>query len=368
MPSRFPVLRRGTEWEGLTRDEIVAIVVESFAGLLLGNLSDVDTTGVQDSWTIQWSEDSQSWGVGAGVDGGAGVLSVNGMSGIVTLDAADVGAATAAEGELATTAVQPSSLATAISAALTGYQALSQRDAASGYAGLNSDGKLATSTLPTLAITDSFPVESQAEMLALTAQRGDIAIRSDLPASFVLAGDDPTDLADWLQLPSGIGSVLSVNGQTDVVVLVAADVGAATSAQGDTADSALQPGDPISSVVWTDSLGNFGAQDAQYDGQTTIELVLDGIATVIQEVINAALAVDGNLADVADPAAALANIGGLTESQITGLVTAAIDALLDGAPRRSTRSTSSPRRSPTTRRSLRRSPRRSRPVSPSTRT
>lgn len=41
----------------------------------------------------------------------------------------------------------------------------------------------------------------------------------------------------------GIAPVSSVNGQTGAVVLDAADVGAATTAQGATADSAVQPGD-----------------------------------------------------------------------------------------------------------------------------
>jgi microcystin-dependent protein len=53
--------------------------------------------------------------------------------------------------------------------------------------------------------------------------------------------------AEW-QAPTG-GSVDSVNGQTGVVVLDAADVGAATAAQGSLADSALQSGDNVSTLV-----------------------------------------------------------------------------------------------------------------------
>jgi predicted lipoprotein len=47
----------------------------------------------------------------------------------------------------------------------------------------------------------------------------------------------------------GGGAVDSVNGQTGVVVLDAADVGAATTAQGALADSALQSGDNVSELV-----------------------------------------------------------------------------------------------------------------------
>jgi hypothetical protein len=48
---------------------------------------------------------------------------------------------------------------------------------------------------------------------------------------------------------AGGGAVDSVNGQTGVVVLDAADVGAATTAQGALADSALQSGDNVSELV-----------------------------------------------------------------------------------------------------------------------
>jgi hypothetical protein len=54
--------------------------------------------------------------------------------------------------------------------------------------------------LPPLAITDTFVVNSQAAMLALVAQRGDVAIRTDISQSFILAGDDPTILGNWAML------------------------------------------------------------------------------------------------------------------------------------------------------------------------
>lgn len=54
------------------------------------------------------------------------------------------------------------------------------------------------------------------------------------------------DGSSWLAAAGA--SVTSVNGQTGVVVLDAADVGAATAAQGALADLALQPGDDISEL------------------------------------------------------------------------------------------------------------------------
>jgi hypothetical protein len=85
-------------------------------------------------------------------------------------------------------------------------------------------GTVPTGALPALAITQPFPVANQAAMLALTAQRGDVAIRADNGRTYILATDSPTTLADWLELPA-VGVITSVNGYTGVVVLTKNDVG-----------------------------------------------------------------------------------------------------------------------------------------------
>jgi hypothetical protein len=51
-----------------------------------------------------------------------------------------------------------------------------------------------------IAITDTFVVGSQEEMLALVAQRGDVAIRTDLGETFILKTDPATVLANWVEL------------------------------------------------------------------------------------------------------------------------------------------------------------------------
>jgi hypothetical protein len=91
-------------------------------------------------------------------------------------------------------------------------------------------GKLSPTVLPALAIGETFEVESQAAMLALTAQKGDVAIRNDLPATFRLAGDDPTILANWKQLKTPTDLVVSVNGQTGIVTITPELIGAALAA------------------------------------------------------------------------------------------------------------------------------------------
>ena len=89
---------------------------------------------------------------------------------------------------------------------------------------LNSDGKLDDGVIPAIALTETFTVASQAEMLALSAQRGDVAIRTDTSTTYILTKDDPTTLANWVLLKTPDCKVLSVNGKTGAVVLTTDNV------------------------------------------------------------------------------------------------------------------------------------------------
>lgn len=104
------------------------------------------------------------------------------------------------------------------------YVPTSEKGAANGVATLGADGKLTNGQIPAIAITDTFVVASEVAMLALTAQTGDVAVRTDLNKSFILAANDPTVLANWQELLSPASPVLSVNGQTGAVTLVTDDI------------------------------------------------------------------------------------------------------------------------------------------------
>lgn len=145
------------------------------------------------------------------------VDSVNGQEGDVQLDAEDI--PVTPTGTIAATDVQA-----AINELDTEKQALSGKNQANGYAGLDSNGLLSTNQLPALAITSVFTVADQAAMLALDAQKGDIAIRSDENKSYALSTNDPTTLSDWKLLLTPTGAVLSVNSQTGAVQLDADDI------------------------------------------------------------------------------------------------------------------------------------------------
>lgn len=94
-----------------------------------------------------------------------------------------------------------------------------QRGQANGLASLGSDSKIPSAQLPLLAITDVFVVASQVAQLALTAEEGDVAIRTDLNKSYIHNGGTAGSMADWSELLTPTDTVLSVNGQTGAVSL-----------------------------------------------------------------------------------------------------------------------------------------------------
>jgi hypothetical protein len=72
--------------------------------------------------------------------------------------------------------------------------------AASGVASLDSSGKIPTAQLPALALTDVFSAASGSAMVSLSAQEGDICIRTDLSKTYVHNGGSTGTSADWSEL------------------------------------------------------------------------------------------------------------------------------------------------------------------------
>ena len=103
-----------------------------------------------------------------------------------------------------------------------------QKGAANGLATLGGDSKIPSAQLPAIAITDTFVVASQAAQTALTAETGDVAVRTDQNKSYVLRVNDPTIFANWQELLTPTDAVLSVNGFTGSVVLTTSDVAEGT--------------------------------------------------------------------------------------------------------------------------------------------
>jgi hypothetical protein len=94
-----------------------------------------------------------------------------------------------------------------------------QKGAANGIAELDGSGLVPTHHLPALAITTTQVVNSEANMLALTAQIGDVAVRTDVNKSFILTATPATTLGNWQELLTPTDAVLSVDGGTGAISL-----------------------------------------------------------------------------------------------------------------------------------------------------
>ena len=146
--------------------------------------------------------------------------------------------ATAAQGALADTAVQPADL-TKAAVGLGSVDDTPDVDkpvsaapaaALAGKADLVG-GKLPTSQLPDLAVTSyKGSVANEAAMLALTGEPGDWCTRSDLGTNWVITGADPTLLANWVEMSYPAAPVPSVNGQTGAITIEGIVVGSTAKA------------------------------------------------------------------------------------------------------------------------------------------
>jgi hypothetical protein len=97
------------------------------------------------------------------------------------------------------------------------YIPLTQKGAANGVATLDANAKIPTSQLPSLAVTETFVVTSEAAMLALTAQVGDVAVRTDIKENFILQTEPANILSNWIMLQTPTDVVTSVNGNVGAV-------------------------------------------------------------------------------------------------------------------------------------------------------
>lgn len=97
--------------------------------------------------------------------------------------------------------------------------------AANGVATLNADGKLPSSQVPPLAITETFVVSDESDKLVLTqADRGDVAIVTSTNTSYILQTEPYSVEENWAKILTPDAPVNSVNGQTGNVSLDTDDI------------------------------------------------------------------------------------------------------------------------------------------------
>ncbi|EKS6731177.1 hypothetical protein OSG44_004663, partial [Enterobacter mori] len=75
---------------------------------------------------------------------------------------------------------------------------------------LDAEGKVPVSMIPAVALSEIFVVNSQAAMLALDVQIGDIAKRTDVGYSFALASEPASTLSNWVQLNDDVMAQLAL--------------------------------------------------------------------------------------------------------------------------------------------------------------
>jgi len=129
--------------------------------------------------------------------------------------------------QIATTAYVDSAVGVETSraeAAETLLQPLSQKGQPNGYASLDAGGLVPTSQLPVIPLTNTYVVASQAAMLALPDTQGEVAVRTDVNETFILAATPASVLSNWVELLFPPAAVTSVNGFIGVVDLAFTDL------------------------------------------------------------------------------------------------------------------------------------------------
>ncbi len=109
-------------------------------------------------------------------------------------------------------------------ALVSGAEQTANKNVANGYAGLDANTKIDVSQLPAITINNVYTVGTQADMLALNAVQGDMAIRTDVSQNYVHNGGTSGNMTDWTELAFPNIEVTSVNGKTGDVVVGIADI------------------------------------------------------------------------------------------------------------------------------------------------
>lgn len=137
------------------------------------------------------------------------------------------------------------------------FVAAIEKGAAGGVATLDGGGKLTSSQLPTLAITSVSQVASQAAQLALTAQEGDVAIRTDQNNRvYMHNGGTAGTMADWTVLESV--SYLPIAGGTMFGLLTT--LASASGGAGFRVPHGAAPSAPVNGDLWSTSAGGMFAR------------------------------------------------------------------------------------------------------------
>jgi tryptophanyl-tRNA synthetase len=168
-------------------------------------------------------------------------------------------------------------------------------------------GQIPTAQLPALAITDTWPVANRAAMLALTAQKGDVAVITATAdqGTYILTTNDPTQFANWQLMVTPSAPVTTVNGQRGDVVLDAVAVGARPSsvliAQADVSGLPAALAAKADASTTTTALATkttVADVQAQLSAATPNKQAADLVATTAIASMNGQQSIDGTLTPI----------------------------------------------------------------------
>ncbi|HNQ19425.1 MAG TPA: hypothetical protein PKI46_00020 [Bacteroidales bacterium] len=90
---------------------------------------------------------------------------------------------------------------------------------------LNSEGKLSSTVIPALSLTNSYSVADTSELLTLDVETGAITIVTNESKTYILHEQPFSDFANWWEIVSPKGGVTSVNTKVGAVTLDKTDIG-----------------------------------------------------------------------------------------------------------------------------------------------
>ena len=149
------------------------------------------------------------------------------------------------------------------------YEVTSAKGAANGYCPLGADSKIASTYIPSLAITEYLgnfadTTAALANAGVQASQRGDwFTVSTSGGQSYIVISDLPTLIGHISKLSTPTDAVLSVNGYTGTVVLVKADVGL-----GSVENTALSTWTGSANITTLGTIGSLVATTATINGGT----------------------------------------------------------------------------------------------------
>lgn len=178
-----------------------------------------------------------------------------------------------------------------------------QKAANNGLATLDAAGRVPSAQLPAIVMTEVYSVSSQAAQLALTAQEGDVAVRTDESKSYIHNGGTAGTMADWTLLATPSDVVQSVNGKTGSVSLTTTDIAEGTNLYYPSADKSKLAGIQAGAEVNVQSNWNASSGDAFIQNKPTLGTAaaqnVSAFATAAQGTKADSAVQPGDLADVA---------------------------------------------------------------------